>query len=113
MNAAARMFNQGVMSRGWVVSFIYARIKASTIILVLAMLTTALSIVYVTDMTRGLHATYQQSLLERDHLHVQWDKLLLEKSTWMTQARVQQVAEDKLGMAFPDNKSVIVVNTEE
>ena len=28
--------------------------------------------------------------------------LLLEKSTWMMQARVEQIAEDKLGMIIPE-----------
>jgi cell division protein FtsL len=112
MNAAARLFNQGALSRGWAVTFMLERAQFSTLVLVLAILTSALSMVYVTNVTRGLNATLQQSLTERDHMHVQWGRLLLEKSTWMMQARIQQVAEDKLGMVVPDSKSVVIVTNE-
>ncbi len=109
MNAAARMFNQGVLSRGWAVSFLLERAQVSIIILMLVIITSALSMVYVTNQTRGLNASLQQTQVERDHMHVQWGQLLLEKSTWMMQARVQQIAEDKLNMVFPAGKSVVVV----
>jgi cell division protein FtsL len=110
MNAAARMFNQGSLSRGWALSFLMARTQISTIILVLAVLTSALSIVYVTNLSRSMHAGLQQAVAERDQYHVQWGQLLLEKSTWMMQAREQQVAEDKFDMKFPDSKSVVIVD---
>jgi cell division protein FtsL len=109
MNAAARMFNQGALSRGWAVSFLLERAQLSSMVIVISILTSALSMVYVTNMTRSLNAGLQQTHAERDHMHVQWGQLLLEKSTWMMQARVQQIAEDKLGMVFPDNKSVVIV----
>lgn len=111
MNAAARMLNQGALSRGWAVSFLLARTQVSTIILVLAILTSALSVIYVTNMTRSLNASVQQMLVERDHMHVQWGQLLLERSTRMMQARVQQVAEEKLGMVIPDSKSIVIIDT--
>jgi cell division protein FtsL len=111
MNAASRMFNQGVISRGWAFSFLLKRTHVSIMLLAIAVLTSALSIVYVTNASRCLNASFQQSLGERDQMHVQWGQLLLEKSTWMTQAHVQQVAEEKLGMAFPTGKSVVIVNS--
>lgn len=108
MNAAAR-FNQGVLSRGWAATVFLTRARFSTIVLVLSILTSALSIIYVTNATRSLNASLQQNLVERDHLHVQWSKLLLEKSTWMMQARVEAIAEKHLGMIIPDAKSVVIV----
>jgi cell division protein FtsL len=110
MNAAARMFNQGVLSRGWAISFGLAKAQASSLILIIAILTSALSMVYVTNMTRSLHANLQQASAELDNIHIQWGQLLLEKSTWMMQARVQQIAENKLGMVFPDSKSLVIIN---
>lgn len=109
MNAAARMFNQGALSRGWAISFLLQRAQVSTIFLVLAILASALSTVYVTNLTRSFHAALQQTAIERDHMHVQWGQLLLEKSTWMMQARVQQIAEEQLAMVYPDHKSVVIV----
>jgi len=111
MNAAARMFNQGALSRGWAVSLFLARTQFSTIVLVLAILTSALGIIYVANMARGLNASWQQTLAERDHMHVQWGQLLLEKGTRMRQARVQRIASVRLGMVMPDSKSVVIVDT--
>jgi len=109
MNAAAR-FNQGVLSRGWAISVFLTRVQFSTLIVGLTILSSALMMVYITNCTRCLNASLQQSLVDRDHLYVQHGQLLLEKSTWMMQARVQQIAEDKLGMVVPTGKSVIIVN---
>lgn len=110
MNAAARFLSQSTVSRTWVISVLLSKAQFTLCILSVAVLMSALSIVYVTNASRSLNANYQQSLTERDHLHVQWGQLLLEKSTWIMQARVQKVAEDKLDMIVPDNKSVVIVN---
>jgi cell division protein FtsL len=111
MNAAARLFNQGVLSRGWAVSVFFSKAQVSTIVLIIGVLASALSIVYVTNNTRTLNAGLQQTYYERDQIHNQWGKLLLERSTWMMQARVEQIAEDKLGMFMPDSKSIVVINS--
>ena len=42
MNAAARLFNQGVLSRGWAVSVFVSKAQLSTYCLVVAILTSAL-----------------------------------------------------------------------
>jgi cell division protein FtsL len=110
MNAAARMFNQGVLSRGWAVAVFVSRAQLSTVLLIIAVLTSALSIVYVTNTSRSLNAGLQQTLADRDRIHIQWGRLLLEKSTWMVQARVQQIAEDQLQMVLPNSKSVVIIN---
>ena len=49
MNAAARLFNQGVLSRGWAFSVFLSKAQLSVIVLTIAVLTSALSIVYVTN----------------------------------------------------------------
>ncbi len=110
MNAAARLLNQGALSRGWVASVFLTRAQFTLLALILGVLLSALSIVYVTNTSRSFNASLQQILAERDHLHIQWDQLLLEKSTWTVQARIQDVAESRLDMVIPDNKSVVVVN---
>lgn len=110
MNAAARFLNQGSLSRNWVISVILARAEYSVFLLIAAVLVSALSIVYVTNTSRSLNAAIQQTFVERDHLHVQWGQLLLEKGTWITSARVQQIAENQLGMVMPEGKSMVIVN---
>lgn len=110
MNAAARFLSQSSVSRTWVISVLMAKAQLSTLTLLVAVLMSALSIVYVTNNTRSLNANLQQMQAERDHLHVQWGQLLLEKSTWIMQARIQQIASNKLGMVVPNSKSVVIVN---
>ncbi len=110
MNAAARLLNQGVLSRGWVISIFFNRSQMPLAVLVFGVLVSALSVIYITNMARSLNANIEQTLLERQQLHVQWGQLLLEKSTWIMQARIQNIAEGKLGMVVPNNKSVVVVN---
>lgn len=110
MNTAARMLHQNVFSRGWFVSTLFTKSQLTLASLVFALLASALSIIYVTNSARSLNANIQQMLAERNRLHIEWGQLLLEKSTWIMQARVQQIAEDHLGMVVPDSKSVVVVN---
>lgn len=110
MNAATRLLNQSVISRGWVVSVLLPRFNVMLCTLIVASLISALSVVYVTNTSRSLNANLQQTLADRNHLHVQWGQLLLEKSTLIMQARVQQIAEEKLEMIVPDSKSVVIVN---
>lgn len=110
MNAAARFLSQSSVSRTWVASVILSRVQLTTMSLLMAILISALGIVYVTNTTRSMNASLQQLQAERDRLHVQWGQLLLEKSTWLMQARIQQIASNKLGMVVPDNKSVVIIN---
>jgi cell division protein FtsL len=109
MNAAARLVNQSVLSRTGVLSVVLSRTHFMLVALLLSVLTSALSIVYVTNASRSLNASVQQVLAERSTLHVQWGQLLLEKSTRVIPARVQHVAEDDLGMVVPDRQSVVMI----
>ena len=110
MNAAARLLSKGSLSRSWVISVILARTQYASLLMMAAVLVSALSIVYVTNMTRSMNANIQQILAERNRLHIEWGQLLLEKGTWITPARVQHVAEEQMGMVLPDSKSVVIVN---
>lgn len=110
MNTAARLVNQSILSRGWVISVFLKKSQLPLLAMVISVLLTALSVIYITNTTRSLNANIQQTLAERERLHVQWGQLLLEKSTWIMQARIQNLAEGKFGMLIPDSKSVVVVN---
>ena|SRR5437879_3193438 len=109
MNTAARLLNQGVLSRGWVISVFLKKSQFMTLAMVISVLLTGLSVIYMTNTTRTLNANIQQTMAEREQLHVKWGQLLLEKSTWIMQARIQNLAEGKLGMVIPDSKSVVVI----
>lgn len=110
MNAAARLVHQSGLSHHLVRIWFFSRRQLTVILLALALLLSALGIVYVTQMTRMLHASFQSNLAEKNRLTVERGQLLLERSTWIMQARIQAVAETKLGMQIPDRKSVVVIN---
>lgn len=110
MNAAARLLNQGVLPRSWVISTFFNKSQVPLVMMVFAVLVSALGVIYVTNTARSLNANIQQAMTERQQLHVQWGQLLLEKSTWTMQARIQHTAEGKLNMVVPNSKSVVVIN---
>ena len=67
----------------------------------------ALSIIYVKHKSRMLHVLLQNIHLERSRLNTEWSKLVLEKSTLMTDVRIEQTAKQSLGMAMPDQVELI------
>lgn len=110
MNAAARLVHQGIFTRHLVQQRIVAKRPFATLCLSLLLLFSALSIIYVTHITRELQATLQHRIHEQERLQVQRGQLLLERGTWMMQARIQHIAETKLGMILPDHKSVVIIH---
>lgn len=110
MNAAARLFNQGALSRGWVFSLFLTRFQFKLFGVVFLLLFSAFCLVYITNTTRSYHATVQQLNIENDRLHTQWGQLLLEKSSLTMQSRIQTLAESKLNMVVPEGENLIIIN---
>jgi cell division protein FtsL len=111
MNAAARLLNQGTLSRSWVISVFLARFQFVLFSSIFAIVISALGLVYMTNITRSLNANVQQTLVERDQIHIEWERLLLEKSTLLMQARIQLLAENQLNMVVPEGKAVVVIDS--
>lgn len=109
MNAAARLVHQGVFTKYLVQQRLMTKRPFAAFCLALFLVLSALSVIYVTHLTRELQATLQHRIHEQERLQVQRGQLLLERGTWMMQARIQQIAEKKLGMIIPDHKSVVVI----
>ena len=109
MNAAARLVHQNALARHLVLIHLLTRRQLAVMLLAVTVIFSALSVIYVTHVNRVLHAEFQHSLAEKNHLYVERGQLLLERGTWMMQARIQKIAEEKLGMVLPDRKSVVIV----
>ncbi len=86
------------LRRFWAMSFLVSSLFVS-----------AVSLVYVKAMDRMLYSNLQSLQKGRDDLTLEWGQLLLEQSTWATQARVQGIAETRLNMAAPEQNTVIIV----
>lgn len=109
MNAAGRLVHQGTLYRHLVLTHLLTRRQLAIVVLASAIILSLLSTIYVTHVTREMHANVQRQLQEMEHLSVLRGQLLLERSTWMMQARIQQIAEKKLGMIMPNQQSVVIV----
>lgn len=79
------------------------------ICLIVALVLSAFAVIYIKDLNRRLFIQYQTQQTTHDKLYEDWGKLLLEQSTWSTPARVQKVAENRLNMAMPAPKEVVLL----
>ena len=73
-----------------------------SVILFAAVLLSALSVVYVKEVHRGLMIKHQSLTARYQAARVNQGKLLLEQSAWGAQQRVRNVASKKLHMKRPD-----------
>jgi len=110
MNAAARLAHQNILTRQLVLTYRLSKNQMMLFILSLFVVMSALGIVYVTHVTRLIHANYQQQLTEQNKLYMQNSQLLLERSTLMMQSKVERIAEQDLGMMVPNNKAVVIIH---
>lgn len=111
MNSAARVLTQSVVSsRHPVVAYVRDWVHSSVMLMLIAVVISALSVIYVANNTRNLQAELHRVSIEREQLHIQAQQLLLEKGTWIMQSRVQQTALHRLNMIVPDRKSIILLN---
>ena len=81
------------------------------LVLLLMLLISAFSVVYVRDSQRELISDIQGLEIVHDNMLSQRSQLLLEQAAWRTQLRVQQVAEHQLGMVFPQKQTMIMVGS--
>lgn len=72
------------------------------IVVALFTISSALSVIYVKHKSRMLHVLLQNIYLQRSKLNTEWSKLVLEKSTLMSDFRIEQIAKHKLGMIMPE-----------
>lgn len=110
MNAAARLVHQGILSRQLILIHGLTRLKVALLFFTLTLAMSALGIIYITQVHRVLYADYQRTLIEQDRLSVRYSQLLLEKSAWMMQSRIEQEAENQLGMTYPTRKQTVIIH---
>ena len=78
--------------------------------LVVVLLLSAFSVVYMKDLNRRLFIQYQTLQQDKAEQLVQWGKLLLEQSTLSTQSRIQQIATKQLDMLSPNAHNIALVD---
>ena len=75
----------------------------------LALLGSALGVIYGKHEARNRFNDLQRLTRERDELDIEWGQLQLEQSTWATHGRVERVARDELRMVIPQANDLRIV----
>jgi len=78
-------------------------------VLAVAVIASAVAVVYARHQSRQLFIELQRLSETRDDLNVDWGRLQIERSTWASLGRVEQIADEKLDMRVPDPGGVIIV----
>ena len=82
--------------------------RGVNIVLVMAVMVSALGVVYATHENRMHYVQLQELNRDRDKLDVEWGRLQLEQSTWATHGRIESVARKKLKMHSIDYGKVMI-----
>ena len=80
-----------------------------TLLLLLAVAFSALAVIDSTHRSRELFNEWQQLQRQEWALEEDWERLLLEQSTWAAHERVSQIAESKLDMTQPEPVAIKVI----
>ena len=78
-------------------------------VLAVAVLASAVAVVYARHESRRLFIELQRLSEARDDLNVDWGRLQIERSTWASPGRVEQIAGDELDMRVPEPAGVVIV----
>jgi len=78
-------------------------------IVALAVVVSALSVIYTTHRSRSLFSELQKLQGTRDELDVEWGQLQLEQSAWSNNSRIESIARGKLDMIVPTPDKIVIV----
>lgn len=77
--------------------------------LALAVLMSALGVVYTKHESRKLFVELDRLKTERDQINVEWGRLQLEQSTLATHGRIERTATKRLNMETPEYEKIFIV----
>ena len=79
------------------------------LLMVVAVLSSAVAVVYSRHLHRQAYIALSTLEHERDELNIEFGRLQLEQATWSEANRIEQVAGTRLGMRFPGDEDVVVL----
>ena len=112
MNAAAKVIHQSNFFSGQLADIRLSKTICMHIILLALVLSSALSVVYITNMHRLTFSQLEFSEQKAHQLQLQWGQLILEQASLATPARVQELATEKLHMLVPVNKQIFILRVQ-
>lgn len=78
-------------------------------LLVVLLLASAFSVIYLKDLSRRLFIQYQSLQQVQQVQELAQSKLLLEKGAWSAQSHIQAVASTQLHMVTPSMKQIVML----
>ncbi len=75
----------------------------------IAVFVTAIQVVIAQHDSRKIFVEIQSLEQIRDDLNEEWTRLLLEQSTWATDARIENISRNQLGMISPDQNTRVLI----
>ena len=85
--------------------------KNATRLWLAALFISSLALVDIRSRYLLLFAHEQRLMSQKDALHVEWGRLLLEQGTLAEHSRVDRIARRKLGMVMPDPRRIVLLYT--
>ena len=113
MNTAVRVSSNQWLAMEWLSAIRVHRRHFAVALLMLLVIASAFSIVYIKDLNRRLLIDFQSQTTQMQAHKTKRGQLLLEESTWARQSRVQQIAENQLDMVMPTSKDVVLLQTKD
>ena len=80
------------------------------VLLVVAVITSAVGVVYARHESRLHFVELNRLSVERDNLNFEFGRLQLEQATWAENSRIEQIARGRLGMVSPEAAELVVTN---
>lgn len=77
--------------------------------LVVAVLASAVAVVHARHLHRQAYIALSGLQTERDELNIDFGRLQLEQATWSEANRIEQVASDRIGMRYPNDADIVVL----
>ena len=81
-------------------------------VLLLAVVASAVAVVWTHHARRSLFAELDELDARRDQLHVEQGKLRIEQSTWAASDRIERVAAEKLDLHLSRTGATVLVTAE-
>ena len=78
-------------------------------VLILAIMSSAISVIYSKHQSRKLFVELQKLDKQIDELNIDWGRFQLEQSTWSSHGRVEKIARNKLHMTLPKANEILYI----
>ncbi|WP_297375448.1 cell division protein FtsL [Acidiferrobacter sp.] len=83
-----------------------------TLFWITALILSALALVDVRNRYLLLFGREEHLIEQKDALHVEWGRLLLEQGTLAAHRRIDRIARRRLNMTMPDPRRIVLIYTQ-